>query len=50
MSDQTIFDRINELSHEEEALWRRAGEAARLARNRSTNAVEGSVSPGGTVS
>jgi hypothetical protein len=26
MQDQSIVDRINELSHQEEALWERAGE------------------------
>jgi hypothetical protein len=30
MSDQPIFDRINDLSHEEEALWRKAGESGGL--------------------
>ena len=30
MSDQTILDRVNDLSHEEEALWRRAGESGGL--------------------
>jgi hypothetical protein len=33
MSDQTIFDRINDLSHEEEALWSRASESGGLDAN-----------------
>jgi hypothetical protein len=31
MDDQTIFDRINNLSHEEEELWNRAGSGGGLA-------------------
>jgi hypothetical protein len=31
MDDQTIFDRINDLSHEEEQLWNQAGSGAGLA-------------------
>lgn len=31
MSDQTIFERINDLSTEEELLWRRAGSGEGLS-------------------
>lgn len=30
MSDQSIFERVNELSSEEERLWQRAGDGAGL--------------------
>jgi hypothetical protein len=31
MADQTLFDRINELSHQEEDLWEKAGSGEGLA-------------------
>lgn len=31
MSDQTIFERINQLSDEEESLWERAGDGTGLS-------------------
>ena len=31
MNDQTIFDLINDLSHQEEELWKRAGSGEGLA-------------------
>ena len=31
MSDQPLLDRINQLSHEEEELWRQAGNGGGLA-------------------
>ena len=31
MDDQTIFDRINDLSHQEEELWKQAGSGQGLA-------------------
>ncbi len=31
MSDQTIFERINQLSDEEETLWERAGDGSGLS-------------------